>query len=194
MGEPRLTLKARKQFIARLAANGGHIGDACTHIGVSRVAAWKRRQRDKKFREQWDEAAKISIGVHEDELIRRGLHGVKKMILYHGKPVQVTNAAGELETLYETVYSDTDLLAHLRARDPELFRPPTEVSGPKGGPIQMEDSTPVVIIVPDNNRRRDKGGTGAPRLSRIRPADSGSGEQAASKGPGATAGPADPAG
>jgi hypothetical protein len=63
------------------------VSRACLDAGISRSAAYARRDRDPKFAEQWEEARRIGAEVIEDEMVRRGVEGVERPVFFEGKQV-----------------------------------------------------------------------------------------------------------
>jgi hypothetical protein len=74
-------------------------------------------REDPAYRPRFLEAEKRAARGLEDEAVRRAREGVRKLVLYKGKPVYVHG-----EPLYETEYSDRLLERLLEANDPERFR------------------------------------------------------------------------
>lgn len=92
-------MRSVRQTSAFLAAlcGGGTVKQACAAAGIERRAANERRKRDPAFAAEWDRAAQEGtdtiIDILEAELTRRAIE-----------------------------YSDTLLLAKLRALKPEVYR------------------------------------------------------------------------
>lgn len=117
--------RVRQEFLKCLE-QGWTIGRACKEVRVSRNAIYNWRNEDESFAVEWDAAVELGTDLLEEEAIRRGRDGVERGIYYKG-----TRIAKERE------YSDRLLETILRARRPEKFNTTrTEVSGPKGGPIE----------------------------------------------------------
>jgi hypothetical protein len=73
-------------------------------------------REDSTYRVQFQEAQCQAAGMLEDEAVRRAHDGVKKLILYKGKPVMIQG-----EPLFEHQYSDMLLIRLLEAYNPERF-------------------------------------------------------------------------
>jgi hypothetical protein len=72
-----------------------------------------------------DQTQELIGSMAEDAAVERGIHGVRKLVLYRGRAVKVKG-----QPLYETQYSDTLLLAVLRKFKPEYReRQAVELSG-----------------------------------------------------------------
>lgn len=95
---------------------------------ISRQAHYNWLREDPTYRERFELARVKAVQSLEDEAIRRGREGVRKAVRYKGKVVG-----------YETEYSDTCLLATLKANAPEKYRERTDttVSAPGGGPVEQ---------------------------------------------------------
>lgn len=87
-------------------------------------------KRDPEFAEQVCQAVEAGTDVLEDEARRRAFEGVEKPVYQGGKLVGTVRE-----------YSDTLLIFLLNGRRPEKFRPLSrvEVTGARGGPVEIED-------------------------------------------------------
>jgi hypothetical protein len=85
---------------------------------------------DSTYRVRFQEAQRQAAGMLEDEAVRRAHEGVKRPVLYKGKPVLIQG-----EPLYEVTYSDTILMRLLEAYDPERFKPRVEQWAPWDGDL-----------------------------------------------------------
>ena len=109
--------------------------------GIDRSAHYRRLERDEAYKAAFEAALKIGVDSLEAEAIRRAHYGVRKPVMYHGKPVRVpmypAKPRGKKEILYEVEYSDTLLIALLRAKKPGEYRDrvSAELTGKDGGPI-----------------------------------------------------------
>ena len=109
--------------------------------GIDRSAHYRRLERDEAYKAAFEAALKIGVDSLEAEAIRRAHYGVRKPVMYHGKPVRVpidpAKPRGKKEILYEVEYSDTLLLALLKAKKPDEYRDrvSAELTGKGGGPI-----------------------------------------------------------
>jgi hypothetical protein len=133
--QPRLdgrTIDQRKADFLDQYRQSGNIYLACklARIGRSTVYGWEKADPD--FAAAWEVAEVEATEFLEAEAFRRAVKGVKqkKGVYYLGKPI-----AYEVETSY----SDTLLLALMRARAPEKYRDRKDVrhSGPGGGPMEF---------------------------------------------------------
>lgn len=90
--------------------------------------AWVRR--DAAYKAAWEDVQDEAAQSLEDEAVRRAQEGVKRMVLYKGKPVR-TGRGRNAKILYETEYSDQLLILLLKRYRPELYRErtTTEVTG-----------------------------------------------------------------
>lgn len=93
---------------------------------MSRRAVYNIREKNEKFRLEWDSAVEEGTDTLEDEAKRRAYEGVDHPVTYQG----------EITATYKD-YSDTLLMFILKARRPDKYRERQEVSGPDGGPIPV---------------------------------------------------------
>jgi hypothetical protein len=93
---------------------------------VSRESHYRRLGREPAYRAAFEEAYRQGIDALEDEAVRRAMRGVQRPILYHGSPVMVmvdpNDESKGMRNLFETEYSDTLLLALLKAKKPESYK------------------------------------------------------------------------
>lgn len=101
------TTFTREQFLSWLS-RGYTVSSAAEAIGFSRSYMYQLRDADETFRKEWDEAVEQGKDYLEDEARRRAVEGTHKPVFYQG------NVCGEI-----VEYSDTLLLAMLRAKKPE---------------------------------------------------------------------------
>lgn len=134
-----------------------NITSASKAAGVRREAHYRRLEGNPAYREAFDRAFREGIDACEEEAVRRSVIGVSRPVLYHGKPVWVEvdpgNPDAGLRLLMETEYSDTLLLAILRARKPE-YREKVEqqLVGKDGERLKLEV---VFVDAPASHERRD---------------------------------------
>lgn len=125
-GKPRLrnsskiTARLKKHFLDVLRQSG-RPSLAAKSISTKIAAVYMCRRRDEQFRQGWEEAVtdyKITeVDLAEEALHRRAIVGVQEDVYYKGKKVG-----------RKTRYSDSLLLAYLRANKPELFGDQTKVT------------------------------------------------------------------
>lgn len=101
------TAFTREQFLSWLS-RGYTVSAAAEAISFSRSYVYILRERDEEFRQQWDDAVEQGKDYLEDEARRRAVEGVRKPVFYQG------SICGEIQE-----YSDTLLLAMLKAKKPE---------------------------------------------------------------------------
>jgi hypothetical protein len=90
------------------ALRGGvSISDAIRMSGVSHNLPYWLRAKDKKFREEWNEAVALGTKLLEQEAERRAFHGTLKPVFYKGVK------CGDIRE-----FSDTLLMFVLKKRDP----------------------------------------------------------------------------
>lgn len=131
MAGMKVTPEKKAAFCAALAATGGNVTRACEAVDVCRMTAYRWRQEDPEFADEWDRARSIGIDALEDEALRRAFEGVDVPITYRG---EVTGTMRE--------YSDTLAIFLLKGAKPEKYRErvSTELTGANGGPVQLSET------------------------------------------------------
>ena len=109
-GKSICTLCNGEKFLGELR-DGKSVTAACKAAGISRSAAYDWRNDDAAFGKTWDEALEAGTDRLEDEAHRRAVEGVERPVFQQGRQV------GSVRE-----YSDTLLLALLKARRPERFK------------------------------------------------------------------------
>ena len=125
-----LTAKQRDTFLISLA-NGHSVTKSAKAAGHWRQHLYRLRAADADFASDWAAAVEAGVDVLEDEARRRAVEGV---------PFELYDKDGNLLRA-ETRYSDKLLELLLKGRRPDIYRenPRFEISGPGGGPIEIED-------------------------------------------------------
>jgi hypothetical protein len=106
-------------FLAGLAAHG-NVSRACSEAGIGRTLAYQRREADAGFHDRWLEALDAFADDLESEATRRGRDGTttpkwhKVGVDERGRPIYERHDIRS--------YSDTLLLARLKALRPENYR------------------------------------------------------------------------
>lgn len=118
-------------FLAALAATCS-VSRACEAAGIGRATVYEWRDEDPTFAARWEKAKAVGADILEDEAVRRAVEGVETPIYHEGKCV---------DTVHK--YSDTLMIFLLKGAKPEVYkdRVVSEVSGPNGAPIQIDDQT-----------------------------------------------------
>jgi hypothetical protein len=125
----------RPWFLEELAKRG-NIARACRVAGVARGTAYRMRERDPKFAAAWDFAYEKAADALEEEARRRAVEGVPRLkFTRSGLPI-IDPKTGE--PYVEWSYSDQLLKLLLQGHRPERFRDRVEHTGPKGGPLQVQ--------------------------------------------------------
>lgn len=124
------TPEKEAEFLAVLA-DTCNVSKACAHAGIGRVTVYEWRDADPDFAARWDQAKRIGADILEEEALRRAVEGVQEPVYYQG-------------TLVDTVtkYSDTLLMFLAKGAKPEVYkdRVQSEISGPGGAPIAIDDT------------------------------------------------------
>jgi hypothetical protein len=111
-GRRRTSQRAWKKAFLEALSGGATITHAARLAGVARSAVYALRDEDESFAVAWDEAYAEGSDTIEQEAIRRAVQGIEgRPVTYRGQVV------AEM-----TEYSDTLLLALLKARKPESYR------------------------------------------------------------------------
>ena len=119
--------KGRKDAFIATLSQGGTIRSACEAAGIARITAFRWKDEDKEFSEQWDEAIEMGTDVMEEEAMRRAVDGVPEPIYYQGVLVGT-----------QLKYSDKLLELMLKSRRRDKFGDKTELTGAGGGPIEFK--------------------------------------------------------
>jgi hypothetical protein len=89
---------------------------ACEAAGISPQTVYRARMRSPEFARGWDEAIEEGIQLLEFEARRRALHGTMRPVFHEGK------VCGHVQE-----YSDTLMLALLKAHRPKVYRERHEI-------------------------------------------------------------------
>jgi hypothetical protein len=121
-GKRKITARRRIRFLAALRETG-NVRGACIAAAVPRTNIYAHRRADEAFAKAWEEAEQIAADRLEAEAWRRGVDGVPEPLVSAGR--LVGDADGK--PIFVQRYSDTLLLALLRAHKPDKFRDRTSV-------------------------------------------------------------------
>ncbi len=129
MKKNRLTPERQQRFLG-FVAETGNVSRAIALAGTSRTRVYTLRHNDPAFREAWDQADEIAADHLEEEAWRRAVEGFDEPVVSGGKLVR--DEAGDAVMVRR--YSDTLLLALLRARRPGKFnkRLSADIGAPSG--------------------------------------------------------------
>jgi len=122
----RWTPARKKKFLKLLQDSGGNVSRACRDIGLSSRGAYKMKDRNKAFSDQWDEIAEAGTDDLIEEARRRAYHGIDKPIYHQGFKV---------DTIKE--YSDTLLIFMIKAKRPE-YKDKTDIRFPEGLTVKIQ--------------------------------------------------------
>lgn len=133
------TAKAKERFLAKFR-DRANVTRAAAAAKVGRRTVYDWREEDPAFEAEYQEAREDAYDTLEDEAWRRARDGTLRPVFQGGHHV------GQVRE-----YSDTLLLALLKAHKPDEFkdRTSTELSGPGGAPLAQGL---VQIYLPGNNR------------------------------------------
>lgn len=107
----KLTPQKIERFLEALRQSA-NVSHACQSIGVSRRAAYDRRNQDAIFAAAWDGAVQEAVDELEAEARRRALEGTTRPVFYKGE---------ECGGIQE--YSDVLLIFLLKHLRPEVYNP-----------------------------------------------------------------------
>jgi hypothetical protein len=117
MKKLRLTRERQERFLKALAETG--IVSAAVEIaGTSRTRVYELRKRDAGFTAGWEEAEERAADALEAEAWRRAVVGIQEPLVSSGKVVRDDDG----QPIAIRRYSDTLMLALLKARRPEKFK------------------------------------------------------------------------
>jgi len=117
MKKLKLNRDRQQRFLTALAETG-IVSVAVEIAGTSRTRVYELRKRDSAFAEAWEEAEEQAADALEAEAWRRAVTGVPEPLVSAGKVVRDDDG----QPLAIRRYSDTLLLALLKARRPEKFK------------------------------------------------------------------------
>lgn len=133
------------------------IRHACEVVGVNRSTAWRARQDDEQFSQDWDEALEEGIDRAEQEAFRRAVVGFEEPVVHQGRLQYVyerlvdsegqevyrpvLDANGQPVPLTVKKHSDALLALYLKGRRKKVYADRTELTGPEGGPVAQVDET-----------------------------------------------------
>lgn len=103
-------------------SKSGITGTACKASGISRASVYRLLKNDKIFAERFDDAKQDAADLLEQTVYKRAVEGVvvsREPVFYYGQQV------GEKVT---RKYSDTLLIAALKANRPEKWRDSLEIN------------------------------------------------------------------
>jgi len=115
--KPHVTIDSwQGRFIEELSRRG-IVTEACAACGIDRSTAYKERNSNILFAEQWNFARENAAETLEVEAWRRAVDGVERLVLYKGEIVKTEHG----QALYVREYSDALLTLLLKANNPNKF-------------------------------------------------------------------------
>lgn len=118
----------------------GIVGPACKASNVNRGIINSWLASDPNFRDRYDDAEAEASDLTELEVRRRGQEGFDEPVIFQGVPsMTVDPQTGEEKMLTIRRYSDSLLLALMKARRPDKFRENSKIT---------HDGNQGVLIVP----------------------------------------------
>lgn len=115
----------------------GVVDFAIRQAGVRSSTAYTARERDEKFRADWDEAEGKLLATAEVVARQRALTGTQRPVFFQGQQVASVTEVDNAHLRW--------LLAKLK---PALYGDKLEVTGKDGGSIKID----VEVELPDNGR------------------------------------------
>jgi hypothetical protein len=113
----KLTRERQERFLQALAETG-IVSTAVEIAGTSRTRVYELRKRNPGFAGAWEEAEERAADALETEAWRRAVVGVQEPLVSGGKVVRDDDG----QPIAMRRYSDTLMLALLKARRPERFK------------------------------------------------------------------------
>lgn|SRR5215469_1096363 len=115
----------KRGFLAAYGATA-NLRAAARAVGISQKLHFEWLRHDEVYRAAWENVQEEAGQQLEDEAVRRAKDGVKRPIMYKGRPVKQGR-----RILYVTEYSDQLLALLLKRFRPHLYREhvTTEVTG-----------------------------------------------------------------
>jgi len=107
------------KFIARLRESG-NVKVACAAARISRWTAYRNREADADFAQQWTDALEDAADVMEKEAWRRAVKGVEKPVFGRVFDEEVGTTTGIVGV--ERQYSDVLLIFLLKGARPDKFK------------------------------------------------------------------------
>ena len=118
----------KKRAVLTAYAQTCNMTHAARAAGVPYRTACRWKANDELFRRALlEEATPQAADLLEGEALRRAVKGVRRDVFHQGEKIAE-----------QMVYSDTLLIFLLKAARPAKFRERYEISGPGGGPLQIE--------------------------------------------------------
>jgi hypothetical protein len=111
MTQPTRRAAKRDEVFFTALQNGHSIGRACEAAGYGRATVYRWRETDDTFAAAWLRALNVAADLLEEEADRRGRDGFDEPVFYQGEQRGAKRR-----------YSDTLLLARLRALRPAQYR------------------------------------------------------------------------
>jgi hypothetical protein len=106
-----------EKFLESLRKTGGNIARAARAENIDRSTAYRWREEDSAFAEQWDAAIEDGLDDLEEEARRRAYTGLRQAVFYKGEVVG-----------YEYEYSDTLMIFLLKGGRPQKYKDRTDVT------------------------------------------------------------------
>lgn len=122
----KLQHPAKRAVVAAFSLTANQ-GVSAKEAGVHRCTVSRWLAADADFAAAMTEAKEEAADRVEAEILRRGVDGYPRKVWHNGEVV------GE-----EIHFSDKLLMFHAKAMRPEKYRDRYEISGPGGGPLQIE--------------------------------------------------------
>lgn len=116
------TLHTQQKKLLSTYAVTGNVSVAARAAKVSRQAHYHWLAADPAYAEAARHAEEEAADLLEAEARRRAASGVRRPVLYKGQQVKINDPeTGKAEPLWECVYSDSLMLALLKASRPDKF-------------------------------------------------------------------------
>ena len=100
---------------------------AAAAVKIDRTMHYRWLAEDPTYAAAFEKAREEAAQVLEDEAVRRAYEGIRKPVFYQGEVVD-----------YVFEYDTALLMFLLRGWRPDRYRERTELTGPDGGPIEVD--------------------------------------------------------
>ena len=128
--------KDRREAFLRALTDSGLVTIAAKIAGITRARVYQVRKEDTNFAAAWGEAEEQAANALEAGAWRRAVEGVPEPLVSSGKVVRDDDG----QPLAIRRYSDTLMLALLKARRPERFKDRAVVEHDIAGGLADRDS------------------------------------------------------
>jgi hypothetical protein len=133
------------------------VARACEAVEINRTTAYRAREADPAFAEDWDAAMEDGVDRAESEAFRRGVAGFEEPVVHQGRISfrheryedeeggehwrLLLDDKGQPIPLTTRKHSDALLNLILKGRRKKVYADRTELTGADGAPMQIDETT-----------------------------------------------------